>query len=464
MKATSIFAAAVAALAGSVLEAGHYDKYQDWQWMPVEVADTNAANNVRFQEDDSNPFHGPWLTLPSETGMTITWITTVRCAGGIEYREKGTTNEWQSVWQVRTGQVDYSKDIHFIHLTGLKPATEYEYRILSNRDRHATAYHSVVNRGRVTYSFRTIDPKRDHYKVFLTCDLHGTSRLCLDPMIDRSGAGDSDFFFLLGDNVEDRVGDSIRDYITRGYLDDITRKWGTSKATIFLRGNHDIWGRDTYIYGDYFPQPDGKTYYAFRQGPVLFIGLDTLWRASEKIQNEQMEAYLKEQADWVRELKKTQMWKGATFRVVLSHVAPFPPGGHDWVANAFNDVFLDESKDGRIHAFVSGHEHVYARLNPNSNELHINTAVAKVNPEKYPPKSFSMRPLPERFPYVQIIGHVVEAMTIDVSPEKLVFKSHNYDFPNGGLFDAFELYPDGTIKDLVETTAFTIPPPAKSKK
>ena len=56
-------------------------------------------------------------------------------------------------------------------------------------------------------------------------------------------------------------------------------------------------------------------------------------------------------------------------------------------------------------------------------------------------------------------------MTIDVSPEKLVFKSHNYRTPDGGLFDAFELHPDGTIKDLVETTVFQVPPPkAPAKK
>ncbi len=457
MTAVALVTGAGIALADGAI----YESYQDWQWQPVTVADTNASNTVRFQEDDTVPIHGPWLTLPSETTMSITWITRVRCAGGVEYREKG-SEEWTAVWGVKYGQVDYSKDIHCIHLSGLKPATEYEYRLLSNRDRYASAYHGAINQGREIHSFKTVDPKRDHYKVFLTCDLHGTSRLTLDPMIAAAEADDADFYFFLGDNVEDRAGDSIRDYITRGYLDDVTRKWGTCKPSIFLRGNHDIWGRDTYLYGDYFPQPDGKTYYAFRQGPVLFVGLDTLWPAPEKIQNAQHIAYLREQADWVRALKKTPMWKGAKFRVVMTHVAPFPGSAGNWVRGVFEEVFADESRDGRIHALISGHEHCYMRVNPNTAECRLNNAVCKVNPKKYPPKYSGPKPMPERFPYVQIIGHLVEAMTIDVEPGKLTFKSHRYGHGTG-LYDAFELYPDGTVKDIVETTSFPIPQPEPKK-
>ena len=456
---------ATAALAGALIAgASDYDKYQDWQWQPVTVHDTNAIDNVRFHEDDTVPLHGPWLTLPSETAMAISWISMVRCAGGVEYREKGSTNEWTAVWGVKYGQIDYSSDIHFHYLTGLKPATEYEYRLLPNRDSYATAYHAWINHGREVHSFRTVDPKRDHYRIFLTCDHHGSARLNLDPMIDRSDAGDADFFFFLGDNVEDRAGDMIRDYITRGYLDDVVRKWGTEKPTVFLRGNHDIAGRDTYKYGDYFPQPDGKTYYAFRQGPVLFIGLDTMWPAREKLQNAQHAAYLREQADWIRAMKKTPLWKGAVFRVVMCHVAPFPGEGFNWVGSVFNEVFSDESKEGRIHALVAGHEHAYARLNPNSKESRMNNAVSKVDPAKYPPKYFSRTPIPDRFPYVQVIGHLCEAMTVDVSPEKLVFKSHRFGFADGALYDAFELYPDGKVVDLVETTAFPIPQPDGAAK
>ena len=72
------------ALASSVAAGGEYDGYEDWQWQPVHVADSNAADTVRFEIDMTVPVHGPWLTLPSGTEMTVTWITRVPCAGGIE--------------------------------------------------------------------------------------------------------------------------------------------------------------------------------------------------------------------------------------------------------------------------------------------------------------------------------------------------------------------------------------------
>ena len=252
-----------------------YDHYLDWQLQGVVIQDENAASNVRLQTDFTKPLHGPWLTNPRPDGMTITWITRIPCAGGIDYREKG-TDDFVRLWPVSYGRVDYSKDIHFFHLTGLKPGTEYEYRLVSNLDQYTSPYQDIVA-GRELYSFRTIDPEKKEYRVFITSDFHGGSRLILDPLIDRTeGAADSDLFFFLGDNLEDGNYNNIRYYITYGFLDDITRRWGSFKPTIFIRGNHDLNGPDVYRYGDYFPSPEETTYQAIRQGSTLFICLDTL--------------------------------------------------------------------------------------------------------------------------------------------------------------------------------------------
>ena len=126
MKTLMIIGAAMAA--GSVFADTH-DKYVEWRWMPVEIADTNANENVRNQMDFTVPVHGPWLTMPREDSMTVTWITRIPCAGGIDYREKGTA-DWTRRWPVRYGQVDYTRDIQSFNLTGLKPGTEYEYRLV----------------------------------------------------------------------------------------------------------------------------------------------------------------------------------------------------------------------------------------------------------------------------------------------------------------------------------------------
>jgi len=271
-----VFASALSADEPASKPASVYTQYADWQYQPVMVQDKNASSNVRHQMDATVPLHGPWLTNPAPDGMTITWITRAKCAGGIEYREKGTEN-WTQKWQVKYGQIDYSKDIQHFHLKGLKPGTEYEYRLLNYFDRYEAPYHMVLSTGREIYSFRTVDPEKQNFKVFITADIHGGLRLCLDPMIDRSGAGDADFFFYMGDNVEDGPYMDYRGYATFGFLDDITRKYGKFKPSVFMRGNHDLWGADCYSHGDLFPSPDERTYQAIRQGPVLFLCLDTMW-------------------------------------------------------------------------------------------------------------------------------------------------------------------------------------------
>lgn len=471
MKHTIRLAAAVLAIATTLgaAEAAKpepkptvYTKYVDWQWVPKTIQDNDSANNVRNQMDFTVPIHGPWLTNPMPDGMTVTWITRVKCAGGIEYREKG-TEEFKRLWFVKYGQIDYSKDLHSFHLTGLKPGTEYEYRLLSNMDNYSTAYHGVLAVGREIYSFKTLDPKKDKYKVMLTADFHGTARLSLDPLYKGIDGDNCDMFFFLGDIVEDGPYRDIRYYTTFGFLDDITRVWGKYKPSIFIRGNHDINGRDTYKWGDYFPQPNERTYQAFRQGPVLFICIDTMWFSSTKLQNEQHMKYLQEQVDWIKALKKTKDWKEAKFRVVLGHVAPYSGEGDKLVGTYFNEVFSDDSKNGRIHAYLCGHEHAYWRINARSGETRYQKGLDLSKVKRLFGNTWK-EGHPVKAPYTLVVLHLVEGMTLEVSPEKLIFKSHNWHSVTPDLYDAFEIYPDGSVKDLIEVPVRPIVFPAKKAK
>ncbi len=451
-----ILGAAAAAFCFAASGAEVYTKYVHWTHQPT----VHQGGNVRNQCDFTLPVHGPWLTNPKPDGMTVTWITRVPCAGGIEYREKG-TEEFKQLWPVKGGIIDYSKDLHSFHLTGLKPGTEYEYRLLSNLDNYSTAYHMVISTGREIYTFRTVDPKKQNYKVFLTCDFHGGSRLNLDPLYERTGAKDADFYFFLGDTVEDSVA-NIRYYTTFGFLDDITRIWGTEKPSIFLRGNHDFWGRETYQYSDYFTQPDGKTYQAFRQGDVLWIGLDTLWKAKEKLQQQQIERYWDEQAAWLRELKKTDLWKTAKFRIVMAHLATFGTES-PFLAPHFDEVLNDNTPEGKIHLYLAGHMHCYYRINAGSKDARANTQYKGDVNEKLIQNYLKRWPIPDNVPYTLVVGHLVEGMTIDVEKDKITLKSHRWNKPEGGFYDAFEMYPDGSIKELVESTAIPIPAPNVKK-
>ena len=425
-----------------------YQSYQDWQLQPIHVDTPEAGSLVRHQMDFTVPLHGPWLINPAYDSITVNWITRVPCGAAIDYRKKG-EKEFKRIWKTTCGQIDYSSDTHPFHLTGLEPATDYEYRLVSTMSTDETAYcYAGVFEGREIHTFRTLDPKLDHYQVFVTSDFHGCSRLCLDPMIENSGATNALLYFFLGDNVEDGM-NNARYNITFGFLDDVCRRWGKEKATVFLRGNHEMWGRESYKWRDYFPRPDGKSYQAVSAGPVLFICLDTMAaRNGSEINQKIFADYYEEQAQWIRDLQKTPAWKNARFRIVMAHYGSHGGEQQKLVSDTFKEVLNDTAPDKRIHLFLAGHDHSYARFDPDS-------VVAKAGP--YP----SRNTFSNDYHYAEVYGHLQEGMTIDVTREKLTIKSHLWDvYPGTGLRDAFELFPDGSVHDLMEVKA-TNPPGSK---
>ncbi len=435
-----------------------YTNYMDWQFRAVVVPDTNATERVRHQMDFTVPLHGPWLLNPSPDSITVNWITRVPCGAALDYREQGAP-EFTRVWKTTYGQIDYSSDLHTFHVTGLKPATTYEYRLVSTADKYFGAYNAAYV-GREVYAFRTIDPERDHYQVFVTADFHGTSRLTLDPMIDRCGAGDADFHFFLGDTVEDNLNDA-RFYITFGFLDDVSRRWGTRKPTVYLRGNHDLSGRESYRWGDFFPRRDGKSYFAFAQGPALFVVLDSMAMGyGSPAQREQTDRYLAEQTEWIGALKRQPLWRNSTFRVVMAHYGTHGTEATKMMAPIFKEVLNDRSAAGRIHLYLAGHEHRYMRLDPRSTD----TKVGELSPKA----RNSLRLAPD-YNYTEVLCALTEGMTIEVAPRKLTIRSHLWNQPAGGLRDAFEINPDGSVTDLMDVKSFPggpveeVPPPNKAK-
>lgn len=442
----------LAAIAASVCALGlfaAFDKYQDWQHLPVTVSDTNAASNVRVQYDFTKPVHGPWLLNPSSDSVSVFWITRMRCASAIEYRKKG-EEQFKRIWKTAYGHPDDRSDIHSFHLEGLESGTTYEYRLLNSLTKYQSPYTGTVV-GREIYSFKTLDDKTENYKVFITSDFHGSSRLNLDPLYERTGAKDASLYFFLGDNVEDNMIDA-RFYTTFGFLDDVTRLWGSEKQTVFVRGNHDASGNEATHWGDYFGRKDGKAYFTVRHGPVLFVILDIGRPTGSNAANEIWDGYMKEQVEWYANLKNSPEWKSARFRVAMGHYGTRVCGNDTkWFAQYFKEVLNDPSPAGRIHLFVAGHEHHYARNNPLTDKLSRPQPWSK-NPmseealAKAIKRSFPM--LADDFVFCEVTCRLVEGMTMDVTKDKLVVRSHDTSDDTGCLFDAFEVMPDGSVNDL----------------
>ena len=439
VKLTVLTAGLLTASACALAQSDYVDpgKYTEWHHKGVEVQDPEAEKNVRQLGDLTRPMHGPWIMNPTCNSMTVCWISRTKCAAGIQYREKG-TEEFKTQWQTTYGQLHFFKENHAFHLKNLKPGTEYEYRFLTAWNYYQGKGHRMFT-GREIYTFKTPDPKRDTYKAAFFADVHGGERLNLDPRMERSDALKSDMFFYLGDTVEDSFYEPARYYTTFGYLDDITRLWGKSKPTIFVRGNHDAWGVESHEYGEYMPSPDGKTYQAFSQGPVLYVIFDYFnGHYGNSPVAMQIRAYMEEQLEWLRALKKTDQWKKAKFRVVMAHVSPHDIDynkNKDFAAGvAWRKELNGNTKEDRIHIFLAGHEHRYRRLDPRLQKVKVG----------------KMRGFVNDFNYTNVVLDQTECMTLDVFPEKLVFKSYDWTRGKDVLRDSFEIYPDGSVKDLMK--------------
>ena len=120
----------------------------------------------------------------------------------------------------------------------------------------------------------------------------------------------------------------------------------------------------------------------------------------------------------------------------------------------------DTTPEGRIHAYLAGHEHLYYRINGSEKAIRVGSEINANNPKPY--NAYMTRyDIPDAKTFNQIVLHQPEAMILEVTPQKLIFKSYAWGKVTGGLYDAFEIMPDATVKDLIPVHVF--PKPEKKK-
>lgn len=410
----------------------YFEHYRDWKLVQEKIVSTNKGNDVRLHFDMSNPMHGPWLSNPAADAMTVSFVSRVNCGAAIEYREKG-TRKWTRKWETTYGMIDHSKRVHVFHLDGLKSATEYEYRFAVASSQYQIAYWTTVV-GRQIWSFKTFDPARRDFSVFVTADVHGASRIYLDPMYSRTGADKADFFIFLGDNVNDTM-HQPEFYITSGYLDDVVRLWGPSRPTLFLRGNHDSWGYEAAkAWATWHGHPEGRGYYAVTQGNALFICFDVAeeYRCqSIPAGKEVSDAYCEQEARWLKDLKKTPAWKNARWRIALSHFGVVT-GGNDSHSRRFTGYFGETLNDPAdpVDLMLCGHEHRYLRCNAGS----TNTVYGA---HKLKPKQIT--PVTKSWNFTEISVEYNGVVMLEIGERTLRAVSKDVFSKNGRILDEVTL-------------------------
>ena len=425
-----------------------------------------AASQPSSQQPKEQPVvtHGPWLTHAEPTAITIGYTTPPGHGGGVDVRVKG-TQEWRRVWHQSAGQLDRSRPQHPIRITGLQPDTDYEYRLVIA---HAMGkiYHDGNFKGQPTtpqmtlveqpgFTFRTYPDHEAPFTFSVTSDLQfGAAEKAgfLQDYQRNCGLDQSRFLLIVGDaNNELR---SMEGDMLGTVLDPLTRLGGLSRPTYLARGNHEWRGKDTARWTDFFPAPrTGSSYYSFTCGSVLFIVLDSGEDKPAKAltahytgNNVDDAAFMREQHEWLKTVVGSQAFRDAKYRIIVCHSAIYSHG-EGYMRQSLNtvcgDLFTKDKPQNRIHLWLAGHTHVYARTIPGDEQRIY----------RYPYRGYKVDSGRDYdFTVLTADGprgsgdHDINncLVSVSVTAERLSIVAKKRD---GSPIDAFDVLPDGTCVD-----------------
>lgn len=302
---------------------------------------------------------GPYLQQPSDTGITIMWITSSPAVSWVELIRPG--QEPQKFFTEQHGLVQANNRINKIRIDGLTPGTAYEYVVYSreilNFKPYEISYGETIKRGPFSFSTTSMNAKEVSIVVFN--DLHDHPENITELMAKFCKEPDYDLVVFNGDAFN-WVDDEAQ--IVKDLLAPAEAVFAARVPFLMVQGNHEVRGKFARQMFDYFDYPGQSCYYAFTRGPVRFVVLDS----GEDKDDDHKEysglvsfnRYREEQAVWLAQEIESKAFKKAAFRVVLIHIPVFHSGeGHGTLhcRKLFNPLF----NKGKIDLAISGHTHRY---------------------------------------------------------------------------------------------------------
>ena len=409
-------------------------------WSIALQAFSDSEMQIRFQPKLPHP---PWLTHPDLGRMTVNFITPAPMVAFVDYREAGSRAEWSRAASLYGGQVRNDLSEHAIVLKNLKEDTCYEYRVVLSPEPWS---------GKEFYSphqiFRSFGKQAQRFKAFYTSDtqISPAKRVkLLSDFIRNCGAVDADLFIHGGD--VDNAFDVAEPLMIGSFTDVVGNKNSISIPLVVVRGNHEYRGDASCSFLRYFGGTESRSYYGFRKGNTCFVVLDT-GEDKPRVANNRLyvrtydTALMKEQRAWLTKFVKSDTFQKAKFRIVLAH----SPGWgekymNDSVKTITDGIFTGDAPSEKIHLWLCGHTHRYARTRqPFSNEQRV---FAKQH----------ALPFPSNIPFIYLVndgpgggggGPDFSAVTLSIDENAIEIKSMMRD---GKIFDHFAIFPDGAVRE-----------------
>ena len=310
---------------------------------------------------------GPWLIDQDYYPPHLTWdgqysmsesitvnFKTSQAQCGVEYQEvlsdgslglKNYMNETETLI------------LHNITLSGLKPNTTYQYKIVEISDNLNSR---VIKDLEKPFRFKTSIDGNNPFKFIVFGDnrpsFFGWSQ---NSAIDRAINKETDISFVI--NVGDIVLAGEPDFLWRRYFIENTHM--RSKITLPTKGNHENFLTEEYVNSQFEANhafPDGKNWYSYNYSNAHFICLE--WSSSSGPEEESLGPIMKL---WLRNnLSKVNTSSEIDFVFVYLHY-PFETrlGGNGLNWNKWNELCGSEFDMANVipDAVFAGHVHDYER-------------------------------------------------------------------------------------------------------
>ncbi len=315
-----------------------------------------AASGIRI-------IAGPCLQNPTETSMTVVWMTDATSTGWVEYGD-GTSLSEKAVAS-HDGLIDADQRLHRVTITGLKPGSTYRYRVVAKEIVDLQPY-SVTYGGTTAsdiYDFSVLDPARSSYSFIVLNDLHDKVPI-MKKLLAHAAKKPYDFVLLNGDIINDPKSEQ---HVIDVFLRPAGELFAARIPFFFVRGNHEVRGRHARPLKRYLRNADQDYYYAFSHGPVRFVILDS---GEDKPDDHpaysglaDFDRYRSLQARWLEREVTTTAFRTARYRIALTHI-PIVGSAKRHGTIDCGRKWGDLLNKGKLDLYITAHLHRHALLEP----------------------------------------------------------------------------------------------------
>jgi predicted phosphodiesterase len=300
---------------------------------------------------------GPCLQNPTETSITILWVTDSNCTSWVEY---GTDKSLgQKAISSRFGLIDANQKIHRITITGLTAGTTWFYKVYSKEIVKFAPYEVMYGETKSSdiYNFRTCDREKNVVSFIVFNDIHGHKEALLQ-MLENAKKEPYDLVFLNGDIISHI---DSREQIVQSIIQPCVQSFAKYIPLVYVRGNHETRGEFARQMPEYFIVSNSGYFGSFDDGPIHFVVMDS-GEDKEDSHKEynglvDFENYLNQQQTWLEKEIQSNAFKKAPFRVVLLHMPIEAIPQIDYVPTTYCSKLRPLFEKAKIDLMICGHTH-----------------------------------------------------------------------------------------------------------